>query len=93
MFRGDRSLGLIEEIAAAAVAHGRGEDVMASLDTVRGTPGSQLCLALVLAARQAAGDVKVTDTMVDDALGAAATELEAGGHDGSALKLRSSPAQ
>ncbi len=81
-------LGLIEEIAAAAVAHGRGEDVMASLDTVRGTPGSQLCLALVLAARQAAGDVKVTDTMVDDALGAAATELEAGGHDGSALKLR-----
>jgi signal transduction histidine kinase len=75
-------LGLVEEIAAAVVAYGRSGDAMMSLDTVRGQPGYLLCLALVLAARQAAGDTSVTDTMVDDALGAA----EEG--QSSALRLR-----
>ncbi|HEY5950361.1 MAG TPA: hypothetical protein VIV40_32945, partial [Kofleriaceae bacterium] len=81
-------LGLVEEIATAVVAHERGEDAMASLDSVRGLPGYQLCLALVLAARQAAGDAKVTDTMVEDALSAAERELQDAGHDGAALRLR-----
>ncbi|HEY5921407.1 MAG TPA: ATP-binding protein [Kofleriaceae bacterium] len=81
-------LGLSEEITAAVVAQGRGDDAMTSLETVRGTPGYQLCLALVLAARQAAGDAKVTDTMVEDALGAAETEQKQAGHAVSALGLR-----
>src|SRR5262249_44060738 len=61
-------LGLSEAIAAAVVANGRAADAMASLDTVRGQPGYDVSIALVLAARQAAGDAGVTDTMVDDAL-------------------------
>ena len=73
-------LGLIEAIAAAVVSHGRASDAMATLETVRGKPGYQICLALVLAARQGAGDSQVTDTMVDDALSAAEAS--------SALKLR-----
>ena len=81
-------LGLVEEIAAAVVAHGRADDAMTSLDTVRGTPGHALCLALVLAARQAAGDVKVTDTMVNDGLAAAEREWADAGREGSALRLR-----
>jgi signal transduction histidine kinase len=81
-------LGLVEEIAAAVVAHGRASDAMASLDTVRGMPGYHLCFALVLAARQGAGDANVTDTMVDDALAAAEQEAQAAGHDASALRLR-----
>lgn len=81
-------LGLVEEIAAAVVAHGRGADAMASLDTVRGLPGYQLCLALVLAARQAAGDANVTDTMIDDAFAAAEHEAAGAAHEGSALRLR-----
>lgn len=81
-------LGLVEEIAAAVVAHGRSDDAMASLETVRGLPGYQLCLALVLAARQAAGDVAVTDTMIDDAFAAAEQEATAAGHESSALRLR-----
>jgi signal transduction histidine kinase len=81
-------LGLVEEIAAAVVSHQRADDAMTSLDTVRGTPGYQLCLALLLAARQAAGDNNVTDTMIDDALGAAEREVQAAGQDGSALGLR-----
>jgi signal transduction histidine kinase len=74
-------LGLVEEIATAVVAHGRANDAMASLDTVRGQPGYPLFLALVLSARQAAGESSVTDTMIDDALGAAETTS-------AALKLR-----
>src|SRR6185503_2679883 len=81
-------LGLVEEIAAAVVAHSRDSDAMTSLDTVRGTPGYQLCLALVLSARQGGGDANVTDTMVDDALAAAEADVATAGHDGSALKLR-----
>src|SRR4029079_18496813 len=45
--------------------------------------GYQLCLALVLAARQSAGDANVTDTMVDDALAVAAAESKS-----TALELR-----
>jgi signal transduction histidine kinase len=81
-------LGLVEEIAAAVVAHDRAADAMTSLETVRGTPGYQLCLALMLGARQAAGDVNVTDTMVDDALAGAEAELEQAGHDRFVLELR-----
>jgi signal transduction histidine kinase len=76
-------LGLVEEVVAAVVAHGRAEDAMASLETVRGVRGSRLCLAAVLAARQAAGDSAVTDTMIDDELAAAEADTP-----GPALKLR-----
>lgn len=76
-------LATLEEIAAAVVAHGRAEDAMATLDTVRGTPGSHLCASLLLAARQGANDSAVTDTMVDDELAAAEAE-----HPLSALRLR-----
>jgi len=81
-------LGLVEEIAACVVAHGRADDAMASLESVLGRPGHSLCLAVVLAARQAAGDTKVTDTMIDDALAAAEREHADGGRDVSALWLR-----
>ncbi len=81
-------LGLVEEIVVAAVAHGRAADAMTSLDTVRGTPGYQLCLALVLSARQTAGESGVTDTMVDDAFAAAERESHEAGNDVAALKLR-----
>lgn len=64
----------IEEIAAVVVAHGRAEDAMATLDTVRGMPGSHLCAAMLLIARQAANDTRVTDTMIDDELAAAEAE-------------------
>ncbi len=67
-------LGVIEEIAAAVVANGRGEDAMSSMDTVRGLPGSHLCLAALLLARHAAGESGVTDTMIDDELAAASAE-------------------
>ena len=67
-------LGVIEEIAAAVVASGRGEDAMSSMDTVRGLPGSHLCLAALLLARHAAGESGVTDTMIDDELAAASLE-------------------
>jgi signal transduction histidine kinase len=76
-------LGLVEEIAAAVVAHGRAADAMASLDTVRGKPGSHTCAAALLGARHAAGDVAVTDVMIDDELAAAEGEAA-----GIALKLR-----
>jgi signal transduction histidine kinase len=76
-------LGLVEEIAAAVVAHGRAADATASLDTVRGTPGSHTCAAALLSARHAAGDVAVTDVMIDDELAAAEGEAA-----GVALKLR-----
>jgi signal transduction histidine kinase len=81
--KGPAELGIIEEVAAAVVAHDRAADAMATLDTVRGTPGSHLCTAMLLAARQAAGDSGVTDTMVDDELSAADTEQPS-----SALRLR-----
>ena len=67
---------LIEEIAAAVVAHGRTGDATASLEPVRGMPGAAACAAALYAARQSSGDHAVTDTMIDDEL--AAAEREAG---------------
>ncbi len=67
-------LAVIEEIAAAVVANGRGDDATATLDTVRGLPGSRICLAALLGARHTAGETAVTDTMIDDELAAAAAE-------------------
>jgi signal transduction histidine kinase len=75
--------GLVEEVATSAVALGRAEDAMASLETVRGLRGSHLCMALLLSARQAAGDAAVTDTMIDDELVAAEAETPSAG-----LRLR-----
>jgi signal transduction histidine kinase len=75
--------GLVEEVATSAVALGRGEDAMASLETVRGLRGSHLCMALLLSARQAAGEASVTDTMIDDELVAAEAETPSAG-----LRLR-----
>ena len=60
--------GLIEEIAAAVVAHGRSDDAMTSASATPGTP----CTAALLAARQTAGDPGVTDVMIDDELAALA---------------------
>src|SRR6185312_5955886 len=65
---------VIEEIATAVVTHGRAADAAASLDPVRGMPGAHACAAALYAARQAAGDHAVTDTMVDDELAAAHAE-------------------
>ena len=74
---------LVEEVATSAVALGRGNDAMASLETVRGLRGSHLCMALLLSARQAAGEAAVTDTMIDDELVAAEAETPSAG-----LRLR-----
>jgi signal transduction histidine kinase len=81
--KGSPELGLLEEAATAVVAHGRAADAMASLDTVRGLPGSHVCAAVLLAARQAAGDTGVTDVMIDDELAAAERE-----HESAAMRLR-----
>jgi signal transduction histidine kinase len=81
--KGTPDLATLEDVATAVVAHGRASDAMQTLDTVRGTAGSQLCLAVLLTARHAASDNTVTDTMIDDAL--AAAELES---PSSALRLR-----
>jgi signal transduction histidine kinase len=76
-------LAILEEVAAAVVAFGRTDDAVASLETVRGLPGSRLCTAVLLASRHAAGDASVTDTMIDDELGSAEAEVPS-----AALKLR-----
>jgi signal transduction histidine kinase len=73
-------LALIEEVAAAAVAHGRASDAQAIVDAARGQPGAGLCAAALLSARQAAGDASVTDLAIDQ-------ELAALG-DGAAIRLR-----
>jgi signal transduction histidine kinase len=65
---------VIEDIATAVVAHARGADATAALDPVRGMPGSHACAAALYAARQAAGDPSITDTMIDDELAAAHAE-------------------
>ena len=61
-------LGLVEEIAAAVVAHGRASDASETLDA-RGKHAATS--AALLAARAASGDPAVTETMIDDALAAA----------------------
>jgi signal transduction histidine kinase len=80
------SVTLIEEICAALVAHGRAADATATLDTAPDSRGKRVCVAALLAARQAGGD-PVTDAMVEAALGTVDDvqdiELPAG-----ALKLR-----
>ncbi|MDB4958058.1 MAG: histidine kinase [Myxococcales bacterium] len=74
---------LLDEIAAAVVAHGRGPDASTSLDEVRGKPNVSLCAAALLAARLAAGDPGVTEVMVEDELAAAEAERPT-----AALRLR-----
>jgi signal transduction histidine kinase len=73
-------LSLIEEVAAAAVAHGRAADVQAIVDRAREQAGAGICAAALLSARQAAGDTAVTDTAIDQEL--------AGLGDGAAIRLR-----
>jgi signal transduction histidine kinase len=82
---GSLEFALIEEIAAAVVAHGRASDATASLEPVRGMPGAAACAAALFAARQSGGDHAVTDTMIDDELAAAEGEA---GDARSALVLR-----
>lgn len=73
-------LTLIEEVAAAVVAHGRAADAQAIVDGARAQSGAGICAAALLAARQAAGDVTVTDRAID-------SELAALG-DSAAIRLR-----
>jgi signal transduction histidine kinase len=73
-------LTLIEEVAAAVVAHGRAADAQAIVDAARAQSGAGICAAALLAARQAAGDTGVTDRAID-------TELAALG-DSAAIRLR-----
>ena len=73
-------LNLIEEVAAAVVAHGRAADAQAIVDGARAQSGSGICAAALLAARQAAGDTSVTDRAID-------SELAALG-DSAAIRLR-----
>jgi signal transduction histidine kinase len=75
--------GLVEEIAAAVVAHGRADDATSALDAVRERPHARAVAAALYAARHAGGDTAVTDTMIDDEL--AAAESAAGS---AAMKLR-----
>jgi len=71
---------LIEEVAAAVVAHGRAADAQGIVDAARDQSGAGICAAALLAARQAAGDAAVTDRAIDQ-------ELAALG-DGAAIRLR-----
>jgi signal transduction histidine kinase len=73
-------LTLIEEVAAAVVAHGRAADAQDIVDGARGQRGAGLCAAALLSARQAAGDAGVTDQAIDGEL--------AGLGDGAAIRLR-----
>jgi signal transduction histidine kinase len=75
---GTVELGLGDEIAAAVVAHGRGADAATSAAGSRGKPGHHALTAALHAARQAAGDSAVTETMIDDALAAAEQEHREG---------------
>jgi signal transduction histidine kinase len=73
-------LNLIEEVAAAVVAHGRATDAQDIVDAARGQRGAAVCAAALLSARQAAGDTAVTDRGIDHEL--------AGLGDGAAIRLR-----
>jgi signal transduction histidine kinase len=61
-------LTLIEEVAAAVVAHGRAVDAQEIVDAAAGQPGAAVCAAALLAARQAAGDGSITDRAIDQVL-------------------------
>jgi signal transduction histidine kinase len=67
-------LGLVEEIAAAAVAHGRSGDAASQIDGARGKRGAAAVAAALYSARHAAGDPGITDVMIDDELAAAEAE-------------------
>lgn len=73
-------LNLIEEVAAAVVAHGRAADAQEIVDGARDQSGATICAAALLSARQAAGDTTVTDRAIDHEL--------AGLGDGAAIRLR-----
>ena len=73
-------LNLIEEVAAAVVAHGRAADAQAIVDAARAQSGAGICAAALLSARQAGGDATVTDHAIDQEL--------AGLGDGAAIRLR-----
>ena len=73
-------LNLIEEVAAAVVAHGRSADAQEIVDGARDQSGAGICAAALLSARQAAGDTGVTDRAIDHEL--------AGLGDGAAIRLR-----
>jgi len=64
------SLSLLEEVAAAAVAHGRGSDAAQSIAEAKDGEGRRMCAAALLSARHAAGDNEVTDAMIDAELAA-----------------------
>ena len=64
-------LGLVEEIAAVVVAHGRAADCQASLEGKELAGDARLVTAALLAARHAAGDNSVSDRAIDAELAAA----------------------
>lgn len=64
------ALTLLEEVAAAVVAHGRAADAVQSLETAKPTAGRGMCAAALLSARQAAGEGSVTDAAIDAELAA-----------------------
>jgi signal transduction histidine kinase len=68
---GQVDLALVEEIAAAVVAHGRAADCQASLDGRELTGEARLVTAALLAARHAAGDNTVSDRAIDAELAVA----------------------
>jgi signal transduction histidine kinase len=63
-----RELGLIEEIVAAVVGHGRAADATAMVTAVAPRPALAAVRAVLLGARQAAGDATVSDAAIDGAL-------------------------
>ena len=64
------ALTLLEEVAAAVVAHGRAADAVQSLETAKPTAGRGMCAAALLSARQAAGEGSVTDAAIEAELAA-----------------------
>jgi signal transduction histidine kinase len=76
---------LLEDIATAVVAHGRGEDAKHAVAAVHDRPGASACSAALLTALQAAGDPAITDAMIDAEF--AAAEQRAGSGQ-SAVRLR-----
>ena len=76
-------LALVEEIATAVVAHGRAADATQTIDAAKGKKGVAALAAALYAARHAAGDPTVTDTMIDDELAAAEAEGQS-----AAMRLR-----